>query len=420
MTSAINYSAISTTYPVAGQDNDSQGFRDNFTAIQAGLQEASLELTALQTVAIVKADLATQTTPVVNNMLGSTISNGLYSQFNGVFFNGGSVISSSVNINNGPIQQFTLTGSGTLTFTNWPASGSFGVVRVMLIGDQVQTRTVTFSTSNAGVIKPATGWPGVAVSTTATATTPTTFTSTSNYANGYTLTLLGTTTYTGGITSPTIGMAVTGSGVTAGSYITAINTASFTGTISGTTLTVSAIGSGTISVGMVITGGTIAGNTYITQIGTVVNGIGTYTVSPSQTVGTATTISGVSYTLNNSVTGTINNASLGGTGNVVTLNSVANIITGTPLSVGGILGGLAVGVYYVLDIPIAPSNTIVLGLLNTVGGFAATVTTTTTQTIGIAAVANSITVGTNGKYQIVEAWSVNAGSTVFLKTTGEY
>jgi len=31
MTSAINIDNISGTFPVAGQDNNSQGFRDNFT-----------------------------------------------------------------------------------------------------------------------------------------------------------------------------------------------------------------------------------------------------------------------------------------------------------------------------------------------------------------------------------------------------
>jgi len=159
MTSNINYAAISTTYPVAGQDNDSQGFRDNFTAISAGLAEAATEISALQQVAVTVADLATQSTPVVNNMLGSTISNGLYVQFNGVFFNGGTVsTSANIDLNNGPVQQFTASSNVTLTFTDWPSTGKYAVVRVILIGDQQSTRTVTLSTSNAGLIKPATGW----------------------------------------------------------------------------------------------------------------------------------------------------------------------------------------------------------------------------------------------------------------------
>ena len=119
MTSQINFAAITTTYPVAGVDNDSQGFRDNFTAISAGLAVAKSELTALETNAVLVADLATNTA-VVNNMLGSTISNGLYKTFYGVYFDGGNVPSTAnIDLNNGPVQKFTLSGaSPTLTFTN--------------------------------------------------------------------------------------------------------------------------------------------------------------------------------------------------------------------------------------------------------------------------------------------------------------
>jgi hypothetical protein len=48
MTSLINPSNIDITYPIAGQDNDSQGFRDNFKNIQTGLDTARSEITILQ------------------------------------------------------------------------------------------------------------------------------------------------------------------------------------------------------------------------------------------------------------------------------------------------------------------------------------------------------------------------------------
>lgn len=68
--------------------------------------------------------------------------------------------------------------------------------------------------------------------------------------------------------------------------------ASFTGAIATTTLTVSAITSGTISVGQQVTGAGISSPTFITAILTGTGGVGTYTVSLSQTVssGTLTTI----------------------------------------------------------------------------------------------------------------------------------
>ena len=49
MTSLINTSAIDTTYPVAGQDNDTQGFRTNFGSIANNLSIAASEITTLQT-----------------------------------------------------------------------------------------------------------------------------------------------------------------------------------------------------------------------------------------------------------------------------------------------------------------------------------------------------------------------------------
>lgn len=48
MTSAITATQIDETYPVAGIDNDTQGFRDNFNYIKIGLSTAADEITALQ------------------------------------------------------------------------------------------------------------------------------------------------------------------------------------------------------------------------------------------------------------------------------------------------------------------------------------------------------------------------------------
>ena len=162
MTSAINYSAINTSYPVAGQDNNSQGFRDNFTAIANGLSTAKTEISAIQQNAVLTQDLATSSTPVVNNLLGSSISFGLHSQFNPVFYNLGNVSSSGalININNGPVQQVRLTGSATLTFSNWGTAGSYSAVKLILLGDQSAIRTATLATVNSGVMRTATGWSG--------------------------------------------------------------------------------------------------------------------------------------------------------------------------------------------------------------------------------------------------------------------
>ena len=49
MTSARVSATIDADFPVAGVDNDSQGFRDNFSIIRDGLATANAEITELQT-----------------------------------------------------------------------------------------------------------------------------------------------------------------------------------------------------------------------------------------------------------------------------------------------------------------------------------------------------------------------------------
>lgn len=152
--SNINFSSIVTTYPVAGQDNDSQGFRDNFTAISAALSVAKTEISTLQTNSVSVG------TGVTNDLLQATVSNGLYKQFYGVYFDGGTVpTSANIDLTNGPVQKFTLSGNPTLTFTNWPTTGQSGYIRVHIASDQSGVRYPIFSTSNSGTIHYDTSFP---------------------------------------------------------------------------------------------------------------------------------------------------------------------------------------------------------------------------------------------------------------------
>lgn len=50
--SNINVSGLDTTYPVAGRDNDSQGFRDNYAVIKQALEVAKSEITELETTSL--------------------------------------------------------------------------------------------------------------------------------------------------------------------------------------------------------------------------------------------------------------------------------------------------------------------------------------------------------------------------------
>lgn len=46
--SSINPNNINILYPIAGQDNDTQGFRNNFRSIKDNFTQAATEITALQ------------------------------------------------------------------------------------------------------------------------------------------------------------------------------------------------------------------------------------------------------------------------------------------------------------------------------------------------------------------------------------
>jgi hypothetical protein len=131
MTSAINPNDIDGTYPVAGQDNNSQGFRDNFTNTKTNFQYAANEITDLQTNVLLKAAL---TGTVLNNdMGGSPLSNANIYDFSAVAAILGT-LSGSVTINYiaGHYQTVTTGGSISLAFTNFPAAGNFGIVRVQI------------------------------------------------------------------------------------------------------------------------------------------------------------------------------------------------------------------------------------------------------------------------------------------------
>ena len=171
MTSAINYSTIDSTYPVAGKDNDSQGFRDNFTAIKSGLQTASREISKLQSNTLLSADLTSGTpTPVVNDLHGSTLSNGKYKQLNGTYYPAGAWSNLStplaIDLNNGPLQKVLLGGDIVLQFVNWPIAGNYAKILVMLVNaDTTTPKTPSFSTELGGTIRYESSMPSLTVGT---------------------------------------------------------------------------------------------------------------------------------------------------------------------------------------------------------------------------------------------------------------
>lgn len=131
MTSNINPQNIDGTYPIAGQNNDSQGFRDNFTNTKTNFEYAAAEITDLQNKAVLKSALTG--TVLDNDMGGSILSNAQVQDMSETKVALGSVSGSqTINYASGPYYTLTTSGSVTLGFSNFPAAGATARVRLQI------------------------------------------------------------------------------------------------------------------------------------------------------------------------------------------------------------------------------------------------------------------------------------------------
>ena len=145
MTSNINPNNIDGTYPVAGQDNNSQGFRDNFTNTKTNFQYAADEITNLQNNVILKAALTGTT--LDNNMGGSLVFNGTVADFGLTRVAIGTVSGSqTINYALGHFHTLSTGGSVSLGFSNFPPAGITGIVFVQVTVTNV-AHTLTLPSS---------------------------------------------------------------------------------------------------------------------------------------------------------------------------------------------------------------------------------------------------------------------------------
>jgi hypothetical protein len=251
MSSQIDNNTIDSTYPVAGQDNDSQGFRDNFAAIKSNFVSAKSEIEDLQGKVILKSPLG-GTGTVSNDLGGSNISNGTFTNFNGTAHQqtvGSS--SADIDVRVGSLQIATVTAdSATLTLKHWPADNIYANVRLHLrwggtsltVGDDVVV------------------------------------------GKRYTVDTVGNTNFITMGADPTAVLIGTISGGT---------TSSPNLSVAGNILNVTSVTSGTIAIGTVITGSNVSAGTRIQGFGTGTGGTGTYIVDIGSQQVASTTINGM-------------------------------------------------------------------------------------------------------------------------------
>ena len=123
MASNIQPNNIDGTYPIAGVDNDSQGFRTNFTNIQNNFTYAATEISDLQSKVIVKSALSGST--INNNLGGNPLSSALINDFR-EYVNNLTVGAGSVTLDHSISHVYTIantSGSISLNFSNMPTVG---------------------------------------------------------------------------------------------------------------------------------------------------------------------------------------------------------------------------------------------------------------------------------------------------------
>ena len=152
MASNINPNNIDSTYPVAGQDNDSQGFRDNFTVIDDNFTSTKARLEDLEANAV-RIDSTGTGTYATTNVFEDLSGGGtarlkkptLQAQREVVKSYSSVTGTQIVDFNEGNFHTIAMTGNTTLNFSNVPDSGYYG--KFILHITSTGTNNLEFSSS---------------------------------------------------------------------------------------------------------------------------------------------------------------------------------------------------------------------------------------------------------------------------------
>ena len=152
MASNITPNNIDSTYPVAGVDNDSQGFRTNFTSIKNNFTFAKTELEDLQSKVLLKTGLTVSGSATPNNsMSGAILSGAEIKDFREIEVDLGNAPNGQIvtlDHSAGHFQKLNLINSSgttynsTLAFTSLPGTGKVGRIRLKIIAN-VTNFTIT-------------------------------------------------------------------------------------------------------------------------------------------------------------------------------------------------------------------------------------------------------------------------------------
>lgn len=156
--SDINYLSINENFPVAGQDNDTQVFRDNFDTIKTSLRVAQEEITALED-ATGGINATANASGDGADFGGKVVENAVLSNSRDLFIDLGTPGNATQEIDylNGQYQQLAVNQDTTFQFTNFPGDPSrsdtklsVGKIVLELYSNDTTDRKISFTTNGSG------------------------------------------------------------------------------------------------------------------------------------------------------------------------------------------------------------------------------------------------------------------------------
>ena len=154
--SQINFASINENFPVAGQDNDTQVFRDNFDTIKTNFRLAQEEISDLEN----NTARTDQETEFNNNIVSTAV----FRNNRDIILDGGAISVNQLGVDyaNGNYQIFRIGADVTLGLLGLPTDTSFprgvGKITLELYSDGA-ARTITLDPSNAVTYKKNAGFP---------------------------------------------------------------------------------------------------------------------------------------------------------------------------------------------------------------------------------------------------------------------
>ena len=143
-TSTAFTSNIRQNYPIPGQDNDTSGFRDNFTNIANSLYALAHEVSSVQGSGVFTDRTSNFNENIIQNVtlqgVGEAVLNNALTPIQG---------SQNVDFRQGNYQKWVLSSSTNFSVINWPTNGIYSKVVLDISVANTQTAHVTATIVNS-------------------------------------------------------------------------------------------------------------------------------------------------------------------------------------------------------------------------------------------------------------------------------